>query len=135
MTIILQKKNTQNLDQHFRNDKTPNSSSNKFTPVQKILHQRCWWCWRHLEGLVMPIIFWKSQVCNQGRKNLHCNYFHWIGPLGGFHQSSGMFEYFCVCLCFCAMAKLPLPEVEISSYQRSQCAFWPVMTNFQKNST
>ena len=29
---------------------------NKFTPVQRILHQRCWWCWRHLEGLFVQCL-------------------------------------------------------------------------------
>ena len=34
------------------------AQSNKFMPVQRILHQHCWWCWRHLEGLqVGPVTF------------------------------------------------------------------------------
>ena len=28
-------------------------------PVQRILHQRCWQCWRHLEGLTVHPI-WKA---------------------------------------------------------------------------
>ena len=32
----------------------------KITPVQRILHQHCWWCWRHLEGLHMSRITWQA---------------------------------------------------------------------------
>ena len=35
--------------------------------------------------LLMPIIYWKRQVCNQARKNLHyCNCFNQISLLGRF---------------------------------------------------
>ena len=40
--IELLPKNMQNLDQKSNIDKTLYVKSNKFTPVQRILYQRCW---------------------------------------------------------------------------------------------
>ena len=67
----------------------------------------------------MPFTNWESQVCNQPRENLRQgNYFHQIGPLGGFRLLSAMLVYLFVCLCVCAIPKLSLPEVKTISGKR-----------------
>ena len=60
-------------------NKTLYVQSKQITPVQEILHQRCWWCWRHLEGLHETLFLtftWYGAVMNQiclGSESIYFN--------------------------------------------------------------